>query len=177
MNNNYKIIPSTDKEILEVAKSLCFPDFDYDVLSSEPLDSKGIKDDELDVVESHAQLVKFDLGEEEVTYLMWRIDPRYWNKLIISGGEEFLARSLIWKYGRIAWRAGGGWPLYQVPCPRSDGKHSIHINFGQKLFAPCSSLSSGKGVHMTNVIARVSDDKYDDNSGYFELIVTGYSRD
>lgn len=175
---NYQIVPATNEEILELVDKLHVPDFDYNLLGNESVDTKEALDEKIEEKEVHANIVKFDIGVESLTYLMWRCDPKYRNRLF-AGGKEFLAKNITWKYGRIAWRAGGGWPLYEIPCPPKRGlpTHRLKGIFGGKAFDPCSTPYTGQGQHMTGVYWQVADDKYDDNTGYFELIITAYSKE
>jgi|GEM_PF-2903440 len=172
---SYKVLSATRNEVLQVLESLHHPSFDYNSLKVDGSDSNEIIKLDVEVKPVEAQVIQYLDGP---TYLMWRCEARYRNKLMVNG-EEFIAKNITWKYGRIAWTAGGGWPLYEIPCPPKRGlpTHRLKGIFGGKAFDPCSTPASGEGAHMTSVSWEVSDDKYDDNTGFFELIITAYSKE
>lgn len=129
-------------------------------------------------IEVTAQIIVKNNDIDGIRSLMWRCHPRFNNKLMVDAKTPFRAKNIVWEYGVIAWRAGNGWPLYEIPCPRKAGdspSHKIQMEFGGKTFGPCSTPASGLGVHQTQVFSLVDDNRYIDNTGYYDVIVTSYS--
>ncbi|MFC1856190.1 hypothetical protein ACFL2A_06585 [Thermodesulfobacteriota bacterium] len=174
----YEFMPYDPEEIQRVMESLKNKDFDYDALN----DKQSTSDSDPDTLNTsdkivHANVINVNLGKESMQLITWRCHPRYRNHLYYKG-EEFIAKSITWKYGRIAWRAGAGWPLYELPCPggrRGGPGHNIVVEFGGRKFKPCSSTSSGTGKHGTSVYTYVYDDRYVDNTGFFDFIVSAFN--
>ena len=175
---NYEIIPTTDEEILEIMETLNLPDFDYTALGVEPeeIDEKQLKQDGSKEVAVHAKAIKYDLGDESPIFLFFECHAKYKNILHV-GGKVFSAKNLTWGYGKIAWRAGSGWPLYTVPCPPKHNwpRHRPRAILGRAGFTPCKTPFSGKVNKATRVIFDVEDDHYSDNTGTFAVIITSFS--
>lgn len=165
-----------EEQLLTLSENLNIKEFDYTIFEQNALDEKSIELSNVSVNKVYASVVEYEFGIDKVRYLKWKCPTNVINELYI-GENQFIAKSIVWKYDRIAWTAGYGWPLYETPCPPKGGRvtHKITAAFGGKIFQPCSTPASGNGVHKTSVKFYVHDDKYDDNTGFFELIVTSYS--
>lgn len=114
----------------------------------------------------------------------WDLGASGFWRLLLNGGA-FRPKGMSFTIANIGWRAGGGWPWYTVPQPRSDFRgsmlipgapvHSIVAAVGCKQWQIVSTagwvdgLSSGCDAHWG-----VNDDKYDDNTGGFRLWLNGW---
>jgi hypothetical protein len=171
-----EILPHDPKQIAQVAARLLRTDLQYPAVpSSSPAEDGS---DDAPIEEVLPVVVRLSTDPDDLS-LMWTCQARFRNHLKLTQTEEFLAKRMTWTYGRIAWSAGGGWPTYEVPCPRRPGlpTHRLKVVFGGGAHDPCAVPYSAVGQHMTSVFAMVSDDRYDDNTGTFQLIVTAYSRE
>jgi hypothetical protein len=105
--------------------------------------------------------------------------------LLLPSGEPLKARELYWRYERIGWRAGGGWPGYNTPCPRGDTNsamlfpsarvHQLVPQFGGNYWTGCDNPGSARGTTTTDVFFSVNDNIYGDNEGTFDVIVVGFA--
>jgi hypothetical protein len=107
---------------------------------------------------------------------------KYFSRLMFNN-VPLSAKSLAYFFSGIQWSAGRGWPIYSTRCPRADSipgatypnarAHAIVLQFGGYYWPGCSNSEVGSGNSITDVFVGVNDDKYDDNDGLFELVVTG----
>lgn len=176
----YEILNPSAEEMQAFTESLHTPHIKFtnpDSAWNDGIDVAELDDSLAEERVVEASIARYDLGSDQTfDALTWKCNS--WERSILyAGGKEFLAKNMTWTYGRIAWVAGGGWPLYETPCVGRSGRisHSIMVQFGNRSFSPCTVPFSGSGSHMTSVSALVSDDKYNDNTGFFILIVTSYS--
>lgn len=121
-----------------------------------------------------------------ITY--WRIDPTARNTLQ-KDGRNISVRSLFFDLDPIAWKAGGGWPTYTVPCPHPENggsgfdysgfkRHCIVATMGSgiiDLFEICyadkQTISrNGRG----KVTFEVNDNGSNDNTGFFDVNMYGF---
>jgi hypothetical protein len=106
------------------------------------------------------------------------------NRLIYNGAP-IGARSLAYYFSSIQWRAGQGWPVYSSRCPQPDknsgfpfpdaNRHSIVPIYGGYYWPGCSNSGGPPGDQTTDVFVGVNDDRFVDNTGGFEFVVTGYA--
>src|SRR3569832_1755427 len=99
-----KVLSATRNEVLQVLESLHHPSFDYNSLKVDGSDSNEIIKLDVEVKPVEAQVIQYLDGP---TYLMWRCEARYRNKLMVNG-EEFIAGGGAGGGGRGAGAAGGG---------------------------------------------------------------------
>lgn len=125
-------------------------------------------------------------GDEQslVRSISWICNPAVGNRLLFKG-SVFQARCLQAGVTNIAWKAGGGWPLYTSYCPqpnysasmrfRNAKRHQIVPVYGGFYWAGCHNPFQACGNQTTPVVVWVNDDKYDDNTGSFKFTVYRYS--
>ncbi len=106
--------------------------------------------------------------------------------MYLDKNTPLIAREIVFRYTKIQWAAGVGWPTYFEPCPRNDkwGKdystknnhHSLIWDMGGKIFQICDMIGIIRADKATQVKVLVNDDEYGDNTGSFELEILSYKQ-
>lgn len=171
------------------AKSIISKDLPATSISNEinyrPIEDWMIEStDSIDVidVDGKAERTSFKDGSS-INSISWTCWTNRGNRLFYNGAP-FRARCLSWNVSGISWQAGSGWPVYTDYCPqpnysagmrfRDAKRHQIVPVFGGHYWVGCAANDSGCGNRTTDVWFWVNDDKYDDNTGVFNLTITGW---
>lgn len=127
--------------------------------------------------------IKGEIVDNRLRYKNCRLN--FWNRLLLPDGSSLNARGLSYFFSGIQWCAGAGWPIYSSRCPLSDTspsmlvpdakRHQLLVQFGGFIWNECSNSGAGVGREITDVFVGVNDDKFDDNTGTFEFIISSYS--
>ncbi len=142
-------------------------------------------DAEVHDIEGEAVEIPFDAGARAaISAIRWTCRTDRGNRLFYNG-NPFRARCVSYSVSGISWQAGAGWPVYTSYCPqpnfsasmrfRDAKRHQVVPVFGGNYWIGCSADASGCGNRTTDVWFWVNDDKYDDNTGTFNLTITSYS--
>jgi hypothetical protein len=123
-------------------------------------------------------------GTVDGNRLRFRCSTRLWNRLLTPNGTPISARSLSYFFSGIQWCPGRGWPTYSDRCPLSDTspsmlfpnakRHQLIVQFGGYHWPECSNSNAGVGNQVTDVFVGVNDDKFDDNTGSFDFVISAY---
>lgn len=115
-------------------------------------------------------------------------DPSRITVLKVNGQELRIADWVSFGVGAIEWKPGEGWPLYRVADPKHDYNinmrwnayvHAIIVgcqhNDGSITFTAPYAAAGAYHLGPGRVVAFVNDDKYDDNRGFFNVEVYGWT--
>ncbi|MEP2707814.1 MAG: hypothetical protein ABJQ71_23135 [Roseibium sp.] len=179
MHSEYIEIDSTKESIAEIAQELA--NSDPDLITAFDFAGVGAAGPELadaDLTYAEPTVVIDSEFSDSQKFLRWKINAKDRSTVLNINGSPLIAKAVNWSYGRIKWKAGRGWPTYQVPCPPKQGSpsHKCTLKFGGQRFQPCTTPVSGVGQHPTDVRAYVDDHfrYYGDNHGYFHVIIHAY---
>ncbi len=139
---------------------------------------------EKEVVVAEPETSEIQINGMNTTGLVYLLNPALITRLFVNG-NPLRARVVYYEVPEIQWSAGGGWPTYTSYCPREDTNGNMKFpmakvqqivpQFGGFYWTGCFNPGFAVGNQVTDVLFSVNDDKYDDNTGYFKVIITGWS--
>ena len=179
----YKVIESSKEEkekLLNTLKVEAFSSKFRSIYGNESTifnDDEFSDDTEIENLEADVISIVDEIGGNR-NALRWVLAPQNRTRLLVNN-KPFIAKEISYKYGKISWKTNSGnhFPLFEFPCPKNTHKGLYYIRgfFGGITARACRTHGYAKGYHPTSVYWGVADDKYRDNVGYFELIITGWS--
>ena len=145
---------------------------------------KGVKVSEVTVEAKVAEIKGHD-STLLATGLSFTCAPHVINHFTI-GGNPLTAKWFSYSVGPISWSAGEGWPVYTSYCPldsygqgnyyRDAKLHQIVPGIeSQNYFIGCLSSGVCASPGVGQITFAVNDSYYDDNRGYFEVFIYGWS--
>lgn len=116
--------------------------------------------------------------------LSWVIPVNQTGQLHVNNRPIF-ARGINFTIANVAWRAGGGWPIYRHPSPRrvvagggfaAPGlwEHCIAFGVGGRAFQAFDYSGYINTNRTAGIFTGVNDNHYGDNAGSFKLILNGW---